>query len=184
MFGNRLPQKAGYCKSKCTLKKIFGWVGGAYPHNNTIKTFVLVLVNKHDPRSATALLKIFTQNNWLWGDDIDFFFPGFKNPLSNTPDLKLNVLDFAKSVKELENMSKWRYSGNTEFLFLEFKNCEISFEHTLSLYIDQLLQNHTISSIPVLIEDIIKASKSCTQVSEFANQLGYLGVSESVKDLS
>ncbi|MDE6687212.1 MAG: hypothetical protein K2K17_07845 [Lachnospiraceae bacterium] len=98
--------------------------------------------------------------------------------------MKLNVLDFGKSIKELENMSKWRYSGNTEFLFLEFKNGEISFEHTLSLNIDQLLQNHTISSIPVLIEDIIKASKSCTQVSEFANQLNYLEASKVVKNLS
>lgn len=183
MFGNHLPKRPGYCKSKCTLKEIFSYVRWWAYSGDTTKTFILVLVNKHHPQSATALLKLFVQNNWRWGD-IDFYFPGFKNPLDFSIGLKLNVLDFAKSIKELENMSKWRYSGNTEFLFLEFKNGEISFEHTISLNIDQLLQNHTISSIPVLIEDIIKASKSCTQVSEFANQLDYLGVSESVKDLS
>lgn len=86
------------------LKKIFGYIRWSYSCD-TAKTFILVLVNKHHPKSATALLKLF-------------------------------------------------------------------------------VQNHTISLIPVLIEDIIKASKSCTQVSEFANQLDYLGVSESVKDLS
>lgn len=188
MFRNHLPKRAGYCKSNCTLKHIFNYIGGGYPCDIT-KTFILVWVNKHHHKSAIALFENFDLNhsNWLFGglERMDFYFPGFKNPfVSFFGDKKFNVLDFVKSVKEMENMSKWRYSGNTEFLFLEYINGEISFEHTISLNIDELLQNNTISSVSVLMEDIIKISKSCTQVSEFASQLNYLEASISVKDLS
>ena len=76
MFGNHLPKRPGYCKSKCTLKEIFSYVRWAYSCNTT-KTFILVWINKHHPQSATALLKMFVQNNWRWGD-IDFTFQDLK----------------------------------------------------------------------------------------------------------
>lgn len=110
------------------------------------------------------------------------FFPGYDKQFDAPFDWKFNSSDFVNSIEKIENMSKWRYSGNTEFLFLEYTHGNISFEHTISLNIDQLLQNNSISSIPVLMEDIIRVSKSCTQVSEFANQLNYLEASKSVKN--
>lgn len=204
MFSDYRIRKIEKCITHYTINDIFSYVKATYPYDVTT-TFILVWANKHYPQSATALLENFEYNHLRSGEYIDFFFPGYKNQSNSfnssinwifnsldfdksnekkqfypSFDLVFSISDFVNSIEEIENMSKWRYSGNTEFLFLEYAHGKISFEHTISLNIDQLLQNNTISSIPVLMEDIIKISKSCTQVSEFANKLNYLEASKSI----
>lgn len=169
-----------YCIPNYTIDKIFTQIKNIYPTDITT-TFILVWANKHYPQSATALLENIEYNHLRSGQYIDFFFPGYENQFNSSFDWTFNSSDFIKSIEKVENMSKWRYSGNTEFLFLEYTHGKISFEHTISLNIDQLLQDNIIPSVPVLMEDIIRISKSCTEVSEFANQLNYLEASKSIK---
>lgn len=154
-----------------------------YPYD-VPTTFILVWANAKYPQSASSLLENLEYNNLRSGKYIDFFFPGYTEKsvdVSTAFNWKFNPSDFVISIERIEDMSKWKYSGNTEFLFLEYCHGKIDFTHTISINIDQLLKDNIIASVPALVEDIIRIAKSCNRVSEFAHQLNFLEAKHSIK---
>lgn len=166
-----------------TIDKIMAHIICSYPDDVTT-TFVLVWANKRYPQSATALLENLEYNHLRSGKYIDFFFPGYidKSVSSDSSfNWEFSPSDFVESIKRIESESKWRYSGNTEFLFLEYRSGKVDYRHTISINIDQMLKYNIISSVPAFVEDIIRIAVSCTEVSEFADQLNLWEAKHSVR---
>lgn len=155
-----------------------------YPPDITT-TFVFVWANSDFPQSSKVVLDYSEYLHLRSNDYIDFFFPGYllmddisvdeKGKISKiSHSWRFSTSKFVEAVEYIESISKWRYSGNTEFLFLEFSSGRIQFQNAISLNIDCLLKDNVISSLPALLEDIIRVAKSYNQTSDFSRELNYL----------
>lgn len=168
----------------CTIEDVLEHIKCVY-QNDVTTTFVLVWANRNDPQSATMLLRNMEYYHLRSDKYIDFFFPGYIEQNSytiNSFNWEFNVSDFVESIKRIENISKWKYSGSTEFLFLEYKNRKIDFKHTISINIDQFLNDNPRLSLSNLVEDIIRVARSCNKVPEFSRQLNLMEAQRNCKN--
>lgn len=170
-----------------TIEMILRHMQAKYPSDITT-TFVLVWANKNFPQAAKEILDNAEYIHLRSNDYIDFFFPGYLPKINISEGEEWNIFhswefnteDFVRAIEYVENVSRWRYSGNSEFLFLEYSAGKIVFENSISLNIDYLLKNKMIDSLSSLMENIIRISKSYVQVSDFSRELGYLEAKESI----
>lgn len=171
-----------------TIDYILRYMQDNYP-SDIVTAFILVWANKNSPQSSKEILDYSEYLHLRSNGYIDFFFPGYllRDNIDMTEDGKWNIsvswefntTDFVKAIEYVERVSKWRYSGNTEFLFLEYSAGKIRFQNSISLNIDCLLKDNVISSLPSLVEDIIGAAKPFNRVSDFSRELNYLEAKKS-----
>lgn len=172
------------CAPFCSIEKIKLYMLKTYPYEETTP-FILVWANKKHPQSATAILENLEYNHLRSGKNIDFFFPGYvsssKQQDKSSFDWEFRTEDFVESIKTVEDISKWKYSGETEFLFLEYEKGNISFKNTISINIDRLLRNNIIESVPSFVEELIRVSEYSNKISDFSFNLNYLEAEYSAK---
>jgi len=148
--------------------------------------FAFVWANKNFPQASREILDNLEYLHLRSNKYIDFFFPGYR-PIDITCT-KFNISldwefisgDFVSAIDRIERISKWRYSGNSEILILEWSHRAIQFEHAISLDLDYLVKSEIIESPSSLLEDIIRIAKSCNRVSEFSTELNLLEAKHSV----
>jgi len=173
-----------------TIEHFFKYMKEHYPYDIST-VFVFVWANKKYPQSAESLLENSEYINIRSNKYIDFFYPGYDIETSaNFDDENFKVLtervfimsDFIRSIETIENMSKWRYSGNAELLILEYYHGKIKFDKAISINLDKLLSDNIIFSVNSFIEDIIRIAKSCNTTSEFSHKLNYSEAKLSIQD--
>ena len=183
-----MPSIMKVCYPAPTIDYIVHYMQENYPPD-IVTTFVLVWANKDFPQSSKEILDYLEYLHLRSNGYIDFFFPGYllRENVDIAEDRKwnisvnweFNIADFVRAIEYVEGVSKWRYSGNTEFLFLEYSAGIIRFQNSISLNIDCLLKDSVISSLPSLVEDIIRVAKPYNRVSDFSRELNYLEVKKS-----
>lgn len=153
-----------------------------------VTTFVFVWANKDFPQSSKEILDNSEYLHLRSNGYIDFFFPGYliKEDIDTSKDewkishsWEFDTEEFVRAIKYIEGISRWRYSGDTEFLFLEYSSGRIRFQNSISLNTDYLLKDNVIPSLPSLIEDIIRTAKSYNRVSDFSRELNCLEAKKS-----
>ena len=67
---------------------------------------------------------------------------------------------FVDFFTELEKITTWRYSGESELILIENNNCSLDFSKTLIFKLDEMLKDGTISSVSNFITTLSNAYKS------------------------
>ena len=117
------------------------------------------------------------------GEHFDMFFPGWyfhKNKLS------FNTNRFMEYRQEIERNSKWRYSGETDLLILNFeydtqsRKAQFAFDEVIILQVEAMIREKQIGSLSALLSLIHNAAKSSrgrgeqSVVWEMSDRLGFL----------
>ncbi len=93
---------------------------------------------------------------------------------------------FVKFIKSLEDVSSWKYSGESELLLVDYQNSTLDFSYVLRLNLDAMLRDNAIPSVDALFEILfreIPKRKNVLHISDVAGAkvLGQV-VIESVLD--
>jgi len=115
------------------------------------------------------------------GKSINFYLPGYGAYWYGAyPDEEnVTVIDgtqwsfsnqkYVEFIEALEKHSKWKYSGESELLFVEYVNGELDYSNVLRFRLDEMLRDEAIPSINVLFENIFRCAfqqKSLTRLSD------------------
>ena len=119
------------------------------------------------------------------GQDIDFFFAGY---IETDKEYGINELDktlivapegrkwrydaemFTDFIKCIEDTSKWKYSGETELLLLDFREGELHFDKSLVIWLDRAVRDRSIYSVSNLFENIYRKARSITRTNKLSNK--------------
>lgn len=148
--------------SSCVVGILF-----ANPNKSFVKDEILVNIEYANERS---------------GRYIDFFFAGYsKWHTHNDDDTTIKALRgiewhystemFNDFIEKIEQISKWKYSGETELLLIEYSNGELQFNKCISIWLDRAVKEEYIYSVSHLFEDIYRTSRKETDISSFSNKL-------------
>ena len=76
---------------------------------------------------------------------------------------------YVEFIEALEEHSKWKYSGESELLLIEYTNGKLDYSNVLRFHLDEMLRDEAIPSINVFFENIFRYAsqqKSLTQLSD------------------
>ena len=63
---------------------------------------------------------------------------------------------YVEFIEALEEHSKWKYSGESELLFIEYTNGKLDYSNVLRFHLDEMLRDEAIPSINVFFENIFR----------------------------
>lgn len=125
------------------------------------------------------------------GEHFDIFFPGWH---FRKGKLQFNLNRFIEYREEIEHRSKWKYSGETDLLILNFdyslqrKEGRFAFDEAIVLQVEEMIREKRIGSLPALlsiIQDSAKASHERGEHSvvwEMSDKIGFLRGRKSLWD--
>ena len=133
-------------------------------------------------------------------DSIDFLVAGWNR--GDDGKAEFDVTDFHRYVKEVESLSRWRYSGESDLLLLNFEfsvshviwdapripGGKFSFREVMVLPIEDLLRTKKIGSIDGLIAELTRicearsTSAEGSPIWDVSDRIGYLRGKRSVWD--
>ncbi len=118
------------------------------------------------------------------GEKIHFYLPGYGAYWHGVYPDEQNVVridgvqwsfsnqKYVEFVQALESRSRWRYSGESELLLLEYANDKLDYSNVLRFHLDAMLRDKAIPSIHVLFEHIFRYAaqqKNLIQISDTAS---------------
>lgn len=79
---------------------------------------------------------------------------------------------YAKFIEDLEKESKWKYSGESELILLDYHNKRLDYSKILVFHLDAMLQDKTISSVGSFFEKLFRFFAQNSTVEQFSNRMG------------
>ena len=68
--------------------------------------------------------------------------------------------------------SKWEYSGESELLMLEYKEGILSFDNIMQFYLDKMMRDKVIDSIPSFFQQLLRICKKFKALKDISNAFG------------
>lgn len=120
----------------------------------------ILFINKNDitQKAGKEILSNIYDFHIRSGSLISFFLPGYyDNVLAEAPNNCFEREAFANFIKDLEKISTWRYSGETEMLFLNMNNGELDFTTVYDYKLDSMIKKENLDSFDELFNRLIKS---------------------------
>jgi hypothetical protein len=117
------------------------------------------------------------------GEHFDMFFPGW---YFHNGKLRFNLNRFEEYRKEIERVSSWKYSGETDLLILNFDytlqtgKAQFAFDEVIILPVEDMIREKRIGSFAVLLSYIHNAARKSrnrgkhSKVWEMSDGIGFL----------
>ena len=144
-----------------------------------------ILITRPDLPIGKTILDSLEYFHFRTGKSLNFYLPGYGAnwPKSEYSDGKVvTIIDgvnwsfsnqmFVRFVSELENCSKWSYSGESELLLVELKNGVITFENVIQFWLDNMLRDNVIKSIYSFLEQLFRVCSDKDKIDQISNALG------------
>ncbi|WP_300384675.1 hypothetical protein [Clostridium sp.] len=140
---------------------------------NFVKEYILSKINQYHHRSNS---------------DIDFYFPGYGaywNGYFGAEEIvcKVNNVDWLYSdkllfdfINVLETKSKYKYSGETDLILINYKNGELDFSEVMVFWLDRMQRDGVIYSPANFFETVFRMFKDRMSVYEASDRLAIKGI--------
>lgn len=79
---------------------------------------------------------------------------------------------FVCFINDLETYSKWEYSGESELLMLEYKDGILSYDNMMQFYLDNMMRDRVIVSIPSFFQQLLRICKNDKSLKDISNAFG------------
>ncbi|MBE6651454.1 MAG: hypothetical protein E7613_09110 [Ruminococcaceae bacterium] len=151
--------------------------------NELIEDTVGILFTRPDLCTGKDILESLNYYHHLTGGKINFYLPGYgaywngsDYPDRNTVtcidgvDWLFSCKAFVDFVNDLEDVSKWEYSGESELLLISYHDKILDFSKTIVFYLDEMLRDETISSVSSFVTELnrrVKRNNSIMSISTF-----------------
>ena len=131
-----------------------------------------ILFARPGSKSGKDIIETLPYYHHRSGKSINFYLPGYGAYWYGTyPDEKnVIVIDqvqwsfsnqkYVEFIETIEKNSRWKYSGESELLILEYAEGKIDYSNVLRFHLDAMLRDNVIPSINIFFENIFRlASK-------------------------
>ena len=159
-------------------------------NNGLIEDTIGILLTRPDLDTGKNILDSLNHYHHLTGRNINFYLPGY-GAYWNTeiyPDMrKVTTIDqvawlfsdkaFVSFVSKLENVSSWKYSGESELLIIPYFDKKLDFSKVGRFHLDAMLNDGVISSISSFITNLSRVVQSDNSL----NRISVNGVIKCVK---
>ncbi len=128
-----------------------------------------ILITRPDLPTGKDILRGLEYYHFRTGNSVNFYLPGYGAywPKEDYPDgevvttingVKWSFSNqmFAQFISELEQYTKWRYSGESELLLVELRNGILSYENTMQFYLDNMIRDGAICSVSQFFEQLFR----------------------------
>lgn len=145
---------------------------GKLGYDSPIFRIPVVLIFGHpDSEAIEQFRKRMKYYHHRSADFVELFAIGYYDPDQDDPNLipMLDEIEFSKSVEALEELTNWKYSGQTDVIFLYYIRdetdsssirSEFDFSNAMSLTIEKAVETKLISSASDLLERIVRITRS------------------------
>ena len=141
-----------------------------------------ILITRPDLITGRNILNSLEYFHFRTGKTVNFYLPGYGAYWTQDeyPDGKeVTTIDnvkwsfsnkmFAKFIHDLEEFTKWKYSGESELLLVELKNGILSYEKVMQFYLDNMLRDNTISSVHQFFEELFRICQEKDSINQISN---------------
>lgn len=141
-----------------------------------------ILITRPDLITGRNILNSLEYFHFRTGKTVNFYLPGYGAYWTQDeyPDGKeVTTIDnvkwsfsnkmFAQFIHDLEEFTKWKYSGESELLLVELKNGILSYEKVMQFYLDNMLRDNTISSVHQFFEELFRICQEKDSINQISN---------------
>lgn len=140
-----------------------------------------ILLTRPTSKAGKDIVETLPYYHHRSGRSINFYLPGYGAYWHGAyPDEKnVIVLDgiqwsfsnqkYVEFIEALEGHSRWKYSGESELLLIEYANGKLDYSNVLKFHLDAMLRDDATPSINVFFESIFRYAsrrKNLTQISD------------------
>ena len=147
-------------------------------NNELIEDTIGILITRPDLQTGNSILKSLNYFHHLTGNNINFYLPGYGAYWSGDryPDMnnvaRINGVDWSFSYKAfvdfiaaLEEVSRWKYSGESELLLIPYHDEMLDFSGVAVFHLDAMMNDGTISSVSSFITGLSRCVKRDNSVT-------------------
>ena len=162
------------------LKNIKGNIERYGIENDTIG----ILITRPDLDTGKSILKSLEYFHFRTGKTINFYLPGYGAYWNDTyPDGKVvteinrvkwsfsNEM-FTEFLSDLEKYSKWKYSGESELLLVDFKKGILLFDKIMQFHLDNMIRDNVIYSVHQFFEQLFRVCQDKETLNQVSNAFG------------
>ncbi|EGO63796.1 hypothetical protein [Acetonema longum] len=119
------------------------------------------------------------------GKNINFYLPGYGAYWNNAYPDEEHIVSiegtmwsfsysmYAKFIEDLEKESRWKYSGESELILLDYHNKKLDYSKILVFHLDAMLQDKTITSVNSFFEKVFRYFAQNSTIEKFRNRVGF-----------
>ena len=154
-------------------------------NRNQIKEDTIgILITRPDLEVGKSILNSLNYFHHLSGNNTNFYLPGYgaywyKSYPDGQVVTKIEGVDWSFSdkmfvcfINDLETYSKWEYSGESELLMLEYKDGILSYDNMMQFYLDNMLRDRVIVSIPSFFQQLFRICKKDKSLKDIGSAFG------------
>lgn len=154
-------------------------------NRNQIKDDTIgILITRPDLEVGKSILNSLNYYHHLSGHNTNFYLPGYGAYWYGTyPDgqvvTKINGTDWSYSdqmfvgfINDLQNYSRWKYSGESELLMLEYKDGILSYDNMMQFYLENMMRDRVIVSVASFFQQLLDTCKEKKSLKEISNTFG------------
>lgn len=162
-------------------------------HGSADKVPIGILIgNAHCDFMKDNILSRINQYHHRSNYNIDFYLPGYGAYWYGNcgPQEVVCTIDkvdwlfsdklFCEFIAQLESVSKWTYSGETELILLNYSNGNLDFSEVVVFWLDKMVRDGIIYSPASFFENIFMLFKNNATVYEVSDRLATRGIGNSI----
>lgn len=154
-------------------------------NNNQVKEDTIgILITRPDLEVGKSILCSLNYYHHVTGDNLNFYLPGYGaywygmypdgQVVSKIDGTEWSYSDkmFVGFIEDLEKYSTWKYSGESELLMLEYKDGNLSFDGMMRFYLDNMIRDKVIVSVPSFFQQLVRICKKDNSLEKISNTFG------------
>lgn len=159
-------------------------------NNDLVEDLIGILLTRLDLDTGKNILDSLNHYHHLTGSNINFYLPGYGAYWNADiyPDMReITIIDgttwsfsdraFVSFVAQLENVSSWKYSGESELLLIPYFDKKLNFSKVGRFHLDAMLNDGVISSISSFMTNVSRA----VQLDNSLHKISVNGIIKCVK---
>lgn len=149
--------------------------------SDLVEDTVGILITRPSLATGKDILGELEYYHHLTGNRINFYLPGYRAYWNTEkyPDMKVvTEIDrtkwsfsnkaFVAFINALEEVSRWKYSGESELLLIPYYDEKLDFSNVAAFCLDVMLKDEAISSVSRFITDLSRIAKRNNAVKSIA----------------
>ena len=145
--------------------------------NDFVEDMIGILITRPSLATGKDIVGELEYYHHLTGHAINFYLPGY-GAYWNTeeyPDMKVvteidrtewsfSSKSFVEFINALEEVSRWKYSGESELLLIPYHDGKLDFSSVAVFCLDAMLKDETISSVSRFITELSRSARLNNEV--------------------
>lgn len=143
-----------------------------------------ILITRPDLETGKSILNSLNYYHHLSGHNTNFYLPGYGaywyeqypdgQVVTKIQGVSWSYSDkmFVEFINNLETYSKWKYSGESELLMLEYKDGILSYDNVMQFHLDNMMRDGVIVSIHSFFQQLFRICQNDKLLRDISNAFG------------